>query len=211
MALVNAKGEFIFVDVGKNGRLSDGGVIEYTRFYEKLKNNALNLPDNVENEYGLNSIFIGDEAFALHKHILKPFPQRDLTYNRRIFNYRLSRGRNIVENSFGLIASIFRILHTAISVRPEKINYIVLAICVLHNYLLKKSSRYASGTAYDKDRTELLEINRCQNECDLTALSLNNNRNVCLEAKENREKYLEYFNGVGKVDFQDDMLKKGKA
>lgn len=50
-----------------------------------------------------------------------------------------------------------------------------------------------------------------QNEGDLTGLSFLNNRNVCLEAKENREKYLEYFNGVRKVDFQDDMLRKGKA
>ncbi|CAH2007052.1 unnamed protein product [Acanthoscelides obtectus] len=36
MALVNADYEFIFVDVGKNGRLSDGGVIESTKFYHKL-------------------------------------------------------------------------------------------------------------------------------------------------------------------------------
>ena len=36
MALVNANYEFIFVDVGKNGRISDGGVIESTKFYHKL-------------------------------------------------------------------------------------------------------------------------------------------------------------------------------
>lgn len=49
VALTNDKGEFIFVDVGKNGRLSDGGVIEYTSFDAKLKNNCLNLPENMEN------------------------------------------------------------------------------------------------------------------------------------------------------------------
>ena len=36
MALVNANYELIFVDVGKNGRISDGGVIESTKFYHKL-------------------------------------------------------------------------------------------------------------------------------------------------------------------------------
>ena len=58
MALVNAKREFIFVDVGKNGRLSDGGVIQYTSFYEKLQNNTLNLPGSIENEHNLNSVFL---------------------------------------------------------------------------------------------------------------------------------------------------------
>lgn len=33
--------EFIFVDVGKNGRLSDRGVIENTKFYHRLVNGKL--------------------------------------------------------------------------------------------------------------------------------------------------------------------------
>lgn len=41
MALVNSNYEFIFVDVGKNGRVSDGGVIESTEFYHKLVNRKL--------------------------------------------------------------------------------------------------------------------------------------------------------------------------
>lgn len=32
MAIVNSNYEFIYVDVGKNGRISDGGVIETTKF-----------------------------------------------------------------------------------------------------------------------------------------------------------------------------------
>ncbi|KAJ8937774.1 hypothetical protein NQ318_013961 [Aromia moschata] len=38
MALVNANYEFIFINVGKTGRYSDGGVLEYTEFYHKLMN-----------------------------------------------------------------------------------------------------------------------------------------------------------------------------
>lgn len=44
MALVNANCEFIFIDVGKNGRISDGGVIECTEFDKRLKSDRLNLP-----------------------------------------------------------------------------------------------------------------------------------------------------------------------
>jgi hypothetical protein len=43
MALVDANYEFIYVDVGKNGRMSDAGVIEYTTFYQRLSKGTLKL------------------------------------------------------------------------------------------------------------------------------------------------------------------------
>lgn len=95
MALVNSNYEFIFVDVGKNGRLSDGGVLECTEFYRKLLNSELNLPDKIDRAENLSFVFVGDEAFSLHEHLLKPFSQRELNYQKRIFNYRLSRARNV--------------------------------------------------------------------------------------------------------------------
>lgn len=45
MAIANANYEFIVVDFGTNGRLSDGGVIEFTPFYRKLINGELNIPN----------------------------------------------------------------------------------------------------------------------------------------------------------------------
>lgn len=105
MALVNWNYEFIFIDVGKNGRISDGGIIEYTHFYERLNSKQLHLPENNENVNNLNFVFLGDEAFALKENLLKPYPQQDLDHDKRIFNYRLSRGRNVVENTFGILTS----------------------------------------------------------------------------------------------------------
>ena len=66
MLIVNSNYELINVDVGKNGRLSDGGVIEFITFYENLKKGKLQLPDNNEKLNNLNFVFLGDEAFALH-------------------------------------------------------------------------------------------------------------------------------------------------
>ena len=37
-------------------------------------------------------VFLGDDAFALKKYMMKPFPQQGLTQERRIYNYRHSRG-----------------------------------------------------------------------------------------------------------------------
>ncbi|XP_069618541.1 uncharacterized protein [Ranitomeya imitator] len=135
MALVNANYEFINVDVGMNGRVSDGGVLEHTLFGERLNNCDLHLPPNSETRGNLNFVFVGDEAFPLHPNLIKPFPQKSLTEERRIFNYRLSRARRVVENAFGIMANRFRVFHTPINMKLESIDSVVLACCVLHNFL----------------------------------------------------------------------------
>ena len=36
---------------------------------------------------------VGDDAFPLNNYKMKPYPQKDLNIDNRIFNYRLSRAR----------------------------------------------------------------------------------------------------------------------
>lgn len=43
-AIVDADYKFVYVDVGKNGRISDGGIFANTPIYTKLENNDLKLP-----------------------------------------------------------------------------------------------------------------------------------------------------------------------
>ncbi|VEN43487.1 unnamed protein product, partial [Callosobruchus maculatus] len=96
MAIVNANYEFIMCGCGTNGRVSDGGVIENTLFYDKLMDGTLQLPSSCKTDDSnepLSYVFIGDEAFALRDNFLKPFSQKELNRERRIFNYRLSRAR----------------------------------------------------------------------------------------------------------------------
>lgn len=120
MAIVDANFEFIYVDVGCNGRVSDGGVIDNTTFYDKLLGKALKLPSNDRTISKMNFVFVADDAFALHENILKPFPEKSLSKEQRIFNYRLSRARRTVENAFGILCNRFRVFHTAINMKPEK-------------------------------------------------------------------------------------------
>ncbi|XP_073485058.1 LOW QUALITY PROTEIN: uncharacterized protein [Aquarana catesbeiana] len=153
MAIVNAKYEFIFVDIGKNGRNSDGGIIEKTSFFHHLKNGLLHLPSQEDTVEGLNSSFVADDAFALSEHILKPFALKNLTPEQKIFNYRLSRARRVVENAFGIMANHFRIFHTAINVAPPKNDTIVHSCCVLHNFLRRTSSNYMPQSQLDREDT----------------------------------------------------------
>lgn len=69
--------------------------------------------------YQLPLVFVGDEAFALKDNFMKPFSRRNLTREERVFNYRLSQARRIVENAFGLLVSRFRLLLTTIYLSQE--------------------------------------------------------------------------------------------
>lgn len=209
MAIVNANYEFIMVDVGKNGRMSDSGVIQTTTFYQKLHQKELNLPTTDMTKEGFNFVFVGDDAFALHEHLLKPFPQKGMTPQMRIFNYRVSRARRVVENAFGILANRFRIFHTAINMTADKIEDVVMACCVLHN-LLRKNNKAAYTPPVMVDREDIEGGNIIpgvwrEGNAALVPLQVGQNRNVSSGAKENRDKYVAYFNSTGAVPWQNNM------
>lgn len=86
MAVANANYEIIYCHMGTNGRVSDGGVLEQTSFYQKLIDGQLNLPkpEKVRNSAKeLPYVFIGDEAFRLRPDFLKPFPQDNLSKEKK--------------------------------------------------------------------------------------------------------------------------------
>ena len=47
LAVVDTNYKFIFVDVGCNGRVSDGGVFKNNSLYAALESNARNMPKHV--------------------------------------------------------------------------------------------------------------------------------------------------------------------
>nr|CAI5859434.1 unnamed protein product [Callosobruchus analis] len=76
MGIANSNYEFIMFDVGTNGRVSDGDVINNTCFYKALVEGQLKIPA-VNERNNLPYVFIGDEAFALRKDFLKPYNERE--------------------------------------------------------------------------------------------------------------------------------------
>ena len=106
LALVDAKYKFLYVDVGANGSCSDGGVFKDTDLYKKLDRGTAGLPQAAplpDDDTPLPYSLIGDDAFGLRSWLLKPYPHCCMMNKERIFNYRLSRARRVVENAFGIL------------------------------------------------------------------------------------------------------------
>ena len=209
LAIVDANYKFIYIDVGCNGRISDGGVFRNSSLYPALMQNTLNVPHSREEcGYNLPYVIVADEAFPLTDKIMKPFSARTLTPARRIFNYRLSRARRVVENAFGVLANRFRVFMSTINLEPEKVENIVLACCSLHNFLISTNK-----TSYmPEDINESMISNESpvtmqqENEI-LPSIQQQGSNTYSVTAKEIRETICEYFNSeVGAVSWQLDKI-----
>nr|CAI5834981.1 unnamed protein product [Callosobruchus analis]CAI5861373.1 unnamed protein product [Callosobruchus analis] len=112
LGLVDARYRFIYVNIGVNGRHSDGGVFSRSNLAYAIQNNTAHFPPPATLP-GLQAevpyVIIADEAFPLMKNLMKPYPGRELSPEAKIFNYRLSRARRMVESAFGILANRFRI------------------------------------------------------------------------------------------------------
>ena len=69
--------------------------------------------------------------------MIKPYPQQNLTADKRVYNYRHNRARRISENLFGILANRWRIFFTTINLEPKHVENIVLSALALHNMLIK--------------------------------------------------------------------------
>ncbi|XP_066600111.1 putative nuclease HARBI1 isoform X1 [Prorops nasuta] len=147
LAIVNAFHQFLYINVGVNGRVSDGGVFRDSDFAKLLNNseNPLSIPDDTAlpcMHESIPYVILGDNAFPLQRHILKPYSLRNMSYDEQIFNYRLSRGRHVVENTFGILANRFRVLLSPMYLPVDKVQIVTLACCALHNFLCHENAAY---------------------------------------------------------------------
>ena len=144
LALADPNYECLFADVGSNGRMSDFGIWDKSSLHHAIKSGKMEFLEPRALYYCLEKVLfviVGDDAFALKNYMMKPFPQRNLTIEKRICNYLHSCARRISENMFGILANCWIVFQTAMHLSPEHATSVTLSALILHNYLLKSPSK----------------------------------------------------------------------
>ena len=140
LALCDANYCFTTIDYGEYGSNNDAGILLRSEI-KKIFEEATTLPEPVELEgchfNPLPFFLLGDEILPLKPWLLKPYPGTNLTEEKLVYNYRLSRCRRVIESTFGILVARWRILSTTIRADVKNIENYVLACIALHNYLRK--------------------------------------------------------------------------
>ena len=198
LALVDANKRFLTVDIGQYGRVSDGNVFANSNTAMRLARQNTGLPpDEISGGVPLLHIVIGDEAFPRKKYLMMPYPRsaRRLSEAERIFNYRLSRSRNTVENAFGILANTW-IYQRPFECCVQLCDKLISATVVLHNYILESPTE--TNPALGEEQTNpLVRMN--------VAAATNSTR----EALDVRNSFMEYFMpDEGHVEWQKRVVNR---
>ena len=204
MAICDAKYRFIYANIGNYGQDNDASIFSQTEVHKCMENNSLNTPQpELLDEKTTPYFFVGDDIFALKPWLLKPYSGKCDT-QQEIFNYRLSRARRTIENSFGIMAARWRILRKPIRADVKTVDWIVKACVALHNYLLTTdNARYHPSGFVDSDNADgIMEgdwrnITREDRTPALQPPTRLATRNFSFEAKMVREHLKDYVNGEG--------------
>ena len=163
LALVDADYRFLWVDSGNMGSNSDAQIFNGSDLRENILKRTLGIPDDdyikgdthpEEKKMKIPYFILGDDAFALTEWLVKPFvppPSTLLPTKYRISNYRISRGRRVVENAFGILVSIFRALLKRQDLNLSNCVLAVKACICLYNLILERKPAYIEARS---DRVE---------------------------------------------------------
>lgn len=205
LAVCDAQYRFLLVDIGRSGRNSDSGIYGSSQLGLSIEDNLLSYPDGrypipgYDQSVKFPYVFLADEGFAMKTFMMRPYPKNCGNRSEIVFNYRLSRARRVIENSFGILATRFRIFRRPIIAGVEKITAITKASVALHNYLITEENQ-----RYIPENSELVSP---EDVTGLQKVSAQGSNNSPMSAKKIRNQFKTYFSSPeGVVSWQNDMF-----
>jgi hypothetical protein len=227
MAITDANYCFSFVDIGHVGSLNDSSIFRNCGFGKAIMDSSMDVPppSPLPGTSGANAepfeyYFVGDEAFALTSNLLIPYSKAQVqgrteqAVKHKIFNYRLSRARRVVENSFGILAARWRLFNNTIQAHPDTaVCFIQAAVC-LHNYLMKTKdigvpNAFSGDTYINGERTVPGALREEVEQDAWERVRIRSNRNARKYPLECREYLCEYLNDVSSVPWQHEYATRG--
>ncbi|KAH7964698.1 hypothetical protein HPB49_000720 [Dermacentor silvarum] len=199
--------EFLHIEMGNCGSESDGGIFSRSKQKSNILGGHLHLPPD-RSLWHIKSVIQQVTVMEYQKKgsLNETGTHSAEAYERRVFNYRLSRARRIIENAFGILVQRWRILRRPFKAKEANINRYVGACIVLHNFLLKESAVFSAmycpaGSTDSEDWEGRLSIGSWRNDDHPTGSVLTVQRhtrcNATRYAKLVREKLAHHFVTAG--------------
>ncbi|XP_051162458.1 uncharacterized protein LOC127282330 [Leptopilina boulardi] len=142
LATCDASYKFTLVHVGEMGSNNDAGIFNESPIGQSMRGQELGLPLGRAalpgTELTTPPLFLGDGIFPTKRNLIIPYSGNNLDEATRIFNYRLSRARRVIENAFGILVARWRIFKRILELEVDCIDLIILATICLHNFLRSK-------------------------------------------------------------------------
>ncbi|XP_018393514.1 PREDICTED: putative nuclease HARBI1 [Cyphomyrmex costatus] len=170
-----------------------------------LATNALHIPpptrlNNMDFEFP--NILLGDEAFSLSTHMMRPYPRSQrLNISRKIFNYRLSRARRTVECAFGILVARWRIYRQPILACTSTAVKAVQATVILHNFIINQELDLPLA---ERQYCNIQEERNLSATNELTDIRNSSSRKS--KALKIRDNFAHYFEHVNPLPWQWDKV-----
>ena len=211
MALVDANYSFLWIDCGGLGSMSDAQIFNASELKDCLEDGSIGFPapDPLQNDDQATPYYIlGDDAFGLRTYLIKPYGQRGLTRDQRIYNYRISRGHRVVENAFGILAQRWQILLGTLQQTPSVVQDIIESCVCLHNLMRQRYPELQNAFLDMEDKEHNFvpgQWRQLANMQDIHQIHGPNRDTVA--GKRQRELLRLYFSSpAGSVPWQDRMV-----
>lgn len=214
-AIADANYLFQAVDIGSCGSESDGGILYRSPINQIITDDTTTLPASkklANTNHLLPYVILADDGFGLKTRLMRPYAGKFLDKPERIFNYRLSRARLVVENAFGILAARWRIFHRTIECNVDLAKLIVKTTTVLHNFLMTKQDlnsltgdRPTSNGIQPGNWREVVQGDTCFRD-----IRRQGSNNYTKDAEKVRDTFKEYFlSEHGEVSWQNAHVEKG--
>lgn len=159
LAMCDFEYKFIAIDVGAYGSCNDSSVFRKSRFGRELASGSFPIPPPVtlsQQRPRVPCYILGDAAFPMSCNLMRPFTGKGLPEKEEIFNYRLSRGRRVIENAFGILVQKWQIFKRTINLSPSVLELVIKTCCALHNFVRHHEGTFSShcfepGSIVDMD------------------------------------------------------------
>ena len=143
--LVDSNYLFCDIVVGWPGSVHDARVFSNSQLYALGCSGRLFPPDVKEDILGqeIHPVFLANPVYPMLNWLLKGYPENVNTPRvQRRFNYRLSRARMTVENTFGRWKGRFPRFSKRLDMEVDGAVEVVAAACVIHNICEMRKEPY---------------------------------------------------------------------